>query len=123
MDHGRRDPVGHAGLRPDGARVPGPVSRQTLARLGRLQRDRGADSLACPICGVTAMVVTDSRPHGGRIWRRRMCRNRHRFSTTEAVDADRRSGRHDILLDVLDGLSPADLALVRALAARLARSP
>lgn len=90
-----------------------------IAHIG-LKRDRGADSLACPQCGATASLVIDSRGRGGRIHRRRMCRNHHRFNTVEhAADGDR-TARLNGLVALLDALDPADFVLVGQLAARLA---
>jgi len=41
------------------------------------------DGIACPECGVTRSLVTDSRQFGDRRRRRRMCPKGHRFSTLE----------------------------------------
>jgi hypothetical protein len=89
------------------------------ARTGKI-RDRGSEGLSCPVCNSTAHAVTDSRGRGGRIWRRRMCANRHRFSTVELVDDDGRSVRLNGLTALLDGLSAEDFVMVGQLAARLA---
>ena len=94
------------------------MNRQAAA--ASLKRDRGAASLACPQCGSTATLVTDSRGRGGRIWRRRMCRELHRFSTVEIVEDGGRLARLNGLVALLDGLGPEDFVLVAGLAARLA---
>jgi len=97
--------------------------QQTLDRLARLRRDRGPDGLACPVCGCTAHMVVDSRSRDGRNWRRRMCRNRHRFNTLETVEGTPAPARLAVLVALLDSLSPDDFVLVGRLAGRLARSP
>jgi len=94
------------------------MNRQAAA--ASLKRDRGAASLACPQCGSTATLVTDSRGRGGRIWRRRMCRALHRFSTVEIVEDGGRAARLNGLVALIDGLGPDDFVLIGTMAARLA---
>lgn len=93
------------------------MSAPAAARAMKL-RDR-VDGLPCPVCGTRVLAVTDSRGRGGRIWRRRMCANGHRFSTIEILDDGGRSAQLNGLVALIDGLSVEDFVMVAGLAARL----